>query len=73
MKYLYWPKSSKDIILGVPDSYRHPNHGEPMDLGDESEEENDENECIDIQTGVRGDFNRQKDVSFDTLREKILK
>ena len=28
--------SSKDTINNIPDSYSHPNHGEPMDLGSQS-------------------------------------
>lgn len=42
LRMLYDTKSSKDTLQYFPDSYLHPNHGEPMDLGsDSSEDEND--------------------------------
>ena len=43
-KPLYNNNSSKSTIILAPDSYQHPNHGEPMDLGSEVSKEEEEGE-----------------------------
>lgn len=36
MRHLYETKSSNLSFSEAPDSYSHPNHGEPVDLGSDS-------------------------------------
>lgn len=80
-RYLYESKSSKEGFLAHPDSYKHPNHGEPMDLGSESSDDENQ-EQLSPQHFIKTDLSVEKpkveyklsqELSFNTLSDKVFK